>query len=153
MSALTSDRNTQERNAEVYEFPIAPGVIIYRGALVALNAAGQSLRPQDAGAVQIAGIAQTGSADFLPAGATPRGAFPTGGLVIDQPTPFVRVRRRKQFCLANSAVGPDQIATINFGATAYAVDDQTVALTSNSGARLAVGIIRSVDQLGVWVEI
>lgn len=152
MTAMTSDRNTAERNAEVFEFPIAAGVTIFRGALIALNAAGAALRPQDAGAVQIAGVAQTGSADFIPGGSSAPGQFPSGGLITDQPTPSVRVRRRKQFAFANST-GADLIASANFGATAYAVDDQTVALTSNSGARLAVGTIRSVDQQGVWVEI
>lgn len=152
MTAMTSDRNAAERNAEVFEAPIAAGAIIFRGALVALNAAGAAQPPQNAGSVQIAGVAQTGSADFLVSGASPPGGFPSGGLVMDQPAPFVRFRRRKQFVFVNS-LGADLIASANFGATAYAVDDQTVALTSNSGARLAVGIIRSVDQQGVWVEI
>ncbi len=153
MTALTSDRNTPERRAEVFEFPIKAGVTLFRGALVALNAAGEALRPQDAGATQIAGVAQTGSADFIPSGSSPPGGFPSGGLVSTGPAPFVRVRRRMCFSLANSGAGPDQITAANWGAAAYAVDDQTVALTSNSGARLAVGIIRGVDQFGVSVEI
>lgn len=153
MSALASDRNTQERNAEVFEFPIAPGVTIFRGALVAINASGQALRPQDAGATQIVGVAQTGSADFIAGGAAAAGQFPTGGVVIDQPTPFVRVRRKKQFAFVNAPPGVDLLAASDFGAQAYAIDDQTVAKTSNTGARLAVGIVRGVDQFGVWVEI
>ncbi len=152
MTALTSDRNTQERLVETFDLPIHAGVIIFRGALVAMNAAGEALRPQDAGATQIVGVAQTGSADFIPAGSSAPGQFPSGGLVGAGPAPTVRVRRKKAFAFVNSA-GADLITAANFGATAYAVDDQTVALTSNSGARLAAGIIRAVDQFGVWVEI
>ncbi len=152
MTALAADRNTQERLSEVFEFPIRAGVVIFRGALVAINAAGEALRPQDAGATQIAGVAHTGSADFVAGGASAPGQFPTGGLVGAGPAPFVRLRRKRSFCFANSA-GPDLIAAVNWGATAYAVDDQTVALTNNGGTRLPVGTIRGVDQFGVWVEI
>jgi len=37
--------------------------------------------------------------------------------------------------------GGDTISAANIGATCYIVDDQTVALTSNSGARCAAGIV------------
>lgn len=152
MTAMASDRITAERNAEVFDLPIAAGAIIYKGAMVAINAAGAAQPPQNAGSVQIVGVAQIGNSDFIPSGSSQPGQFPTGGLVTDGSGPFARVRRRKQFAFANST-GADLITSANFSAIAYAVDDQTVALTSNGGTRLAVGTIRSVDQQGVWVEI
>lgn len=51
----------------------------------------------------------------------------------------------------NSASG-DLIAQANVGAPCYIVDDHTVALTSNSGARSVAGIIQGVDTDGVWVQ-
>jgi hypothetical protein len=52
----------------------------------------------------------------------------------------------------NSASG-DAIAQANVGSTVYLVDDQTVALTSNSGARSAAGIALFVDSVkGVFVK-
>lgn len=55
------------------------------------------------------------------------------------------------FKWANSASG-DLIAQANVGSPCYVVDDQTVALTSNSGARSLAGIIEDVDSDGVWVQ-
>lgn len=55
------------------------------------------------------------------------------------------------FKWGNSSSG-DLIAQANVGSPCYVVDDQTVALTSNSGARSLAGIIQGVDSDGVWVQ-
>lgn len=47
----------------------------------------------------------------------------------------------------------DAIAQANVGSYCYLADDQTVALTSNTGARSLAGQILSIDSAGVWVLI
>lgn len=54
------------------------------------------------------------------------------------------------FCFENSA-GGDAVAATEIGKVAYAVDDQTVAKTSNGGARSVAGLVIQVDTRGVWV--
>lgn len=56
------------------------------------------------------------------------------------------------FLLGNSA-NADAIAADDVGKLCYAVDDDTVALTSAGGIRPVAGVIREVDSNGVWVEI
>ncbi len=51
------------------------------------------------------------------------------------------------FKYGNSTAG-DLIAAVNIGADCFIVDDQTVALTSNSGARCRAGEIHGVDADG-----
>ena len=59
--------------------------------------------------------------------------------------------RKGTFRFANSA-SADLIAQADIGSVCYAVDDQTVAKTSNSGARPVAGTIFDVDTDGVWVK-
>jgi hypothetical protein len=57
------------------------------------------------------------------------------------------------FKFLNSTSG-DLIAQANVGADCYIVDDQTVALTSNSSARSRAGKVIQVDSDGgVWVQL
>lgn len=56
------------------------------------------------------------------------------------------------YLLGNSA-GADIIAADDVGKLCYAVDDDTVALTSAGGTRPVAGVIREVGGDGVWVEI
>jgi len=56
------------------------------------------------------------------------------------------------YLLGNSG-GVDVIAVSDVGKLCYAVDDETVALTSASGTRPIAGVIREVGSSGVWVEI
>jgi hypothetical protein len=51
------------------------------------------------------------------------------------------------FKYGNSSAG-DLIAAVNIGADCYIVDDQTVALTSNTGARCKAGKVHGVDTDG-----
>jgi hypothetical protein len=57
--------------------------------------------------------------------------------------------RRGCFRFANNG----DCTRAHIGGSAYAVDDQTVASTDGTSTRSAVGTIRDVDALGVWVEI
>jgi hypothetical protein len=54
------------------------------------------------------------------------------------------------FRFENSSAG-DAIAQANVGSYCFLVDDQTVALTSNAGARSMAGQVVQIDASGVWV--
>ncbi|HGM8331430.1 TPA: hypothetical protein ACKQLR_006537 [Pseudomonas aeruginosa] len=60
--------------------------------------------------------------------------------------------RRGVFQLANSA-SADQITRADIGKECFIVDDQTVAKTSATDTRSVAGVVRDVDDGGVWVEI
>ena len=134
MTALTTDRNTPRReNNDVEGHPVKGGVTIFAGALVMLDAAGWAM-PGITGA----GLVTIGRADERVA------AVANGDANVRT--------RRGTFRFANSG-GGDAITRAEIGDPAYVVDDQTVAKTSNSGARSAAGVIRDVDAQGVWVQI
>lgn len=135
MAALTKDRNTKRRDAKVFSDPVAATTKIYAGALVCINASGYAVPGSTSTALKARGVAQeqvdnsTGAAGDKRVETT-RGCFP----------------------FANSA-SADEITRADIGATAYIVDDQTVAKTNGTNTRSAAGVIRDVDSDGVWVEI
>lgn len=134
MTALTKDRMTPVRNGTlIYEWPVAAGVTIYRGALVVIDNTGAAKPGVAATGLVAVGRAETGTLDI---------------------TPTARVRtRRGIFAFANST-GADLIGAANWGAPVYIVDDQTLALTNGGGTRSQAGICRGLDEAGrVYVEI
>lgn len=131
--ALSADRGTPERAGDVYEFTPNSGAVIYRGALVALNAGGFLVPGSTSTTLKAVGRAETGTAD------------------INAPTGRVKVRRGV-FRFKNSA-SSDAITDADWGANVYIVDDETVAKTNGSTTRSVAGICRGVDADGVWVEI
>lgn len=133
MTALTQDRDTPERDGKSFEFPVAATAQIHAGALVVLN--GGYAEP----ATTATGLVGAGRAD--------EAVDNSGGSDGD-----VRVKVRKGvFRFANDAV--DTIDRTHIGASAYAVDDQTVAATDGTSTRSAVGTIVDVDDLGVWIQL
>ena len=152
MAALAGDRNTPERSTRIVEFSAAAGAVIFRGAMVAIDATALLHPAGSATNLVTVGRAETGTADLGSAPTLNQGALPTGGLVTAGQGTRIQVKRGC-FAFANSAAAPDLLAQTDYGATVYAVDDQTVAKTSNSGTRAVAGICRGVDTAGVWVEI
>lgn len=132
MAALAADRNTPYRDGRVNEGAPASGQVIYKGALVCLNASGEVVKGAVATTLKAIGVAQNSTADQDYRGT-------------------IRALRGT-FRFANSASG-DAIVAADYGATCYIVDDQTVAKTNGSSTRSAAGIVRGVDAQGVWVEI
>ena len=134
MTAMTQDRNTPARDAKDFQFPMAASVLIYAGAMVAINSSGYATKGQTATGLRGAGVAQehadnaTGAASDI----------------------SVKVRRGC-FRFANSASG-DAITLADVGSDCYMVDDQTVAKTSGSNTRSVAGKVRDVESAGVWVE-
>lgn len=134
MAALTKDRNTQKRSGDTREPAMKGGVLIYAGALVALNAAGLA-------------VPFTAAADLTALGAA-QGHFDNkNGADGD-----LRVRVDAGIhCFDNSA-GADEIKLSDIGKDCYGVDDQTVAKTSATDSRSVAGKIFDVDASGVWVK-
>lgn len=130
--ALTGDRNTPERSGELMVLAVAAATTIYAGSLVVLNA----------------GYAEPGSEDtgLIAIGRAEEQVDNSGGDAGDK---TVKVKRGV-FRFANSG-GGDAITAANIGSACYIVDDQTVAKTSDEGARSRAGRIVDVDSAGVWV--
>lgn len=134
MTALTADRNTPNREGELFSFPVATNIKIYGGSIVMLNATGYATK----GAVATGQIA-AGRAEDL--------ADNTGGA---DGAVSVSVRAGV-FKFANSAAG-DLITIAEVGDNCYIVDDQTVAKTDGTATRSIAGKIVGVDSDGVWVR-
>lgn len=135
MPALTKDRNTVRRDGVHFSDPVAAATRIFAGSLVCLDASGNAVPGSTATTLKARGLAQE---------QVDNSAGAAGDLRIET--------RRGVFPFANSAAA-DEITRADIGATAYIVDDQTVAKTDGTSTRSAAGTIRDVDSDGVWVEI
>lgn len=135
MTALTKDRNTVRRDGVQHSDPVDGATRIYAGSLVCLNASGNAVPGALSDALKARGVAQeqVDNRDGV-----------AGDLRIET--------RRGVFPFTNSTT-TDEITRADIGADAYIVDDQTVAKTSATSTRSVAGIIRDVDEAGVWVEI
>lgn len=135
MVALTKDRNTVRRDGVQFNDPVAASTRIFAGSLMCLNAAGFAVPGSTSTTLKARGVAQE-QVDNRDGAA--------GDLRIES--------RRGVFPFVNST-STDEITRADIGATAYIVDDQTVAKTSATNTRSVAGVIRDVDSDGVWVEI
>lgn len=135
MAVLTADRNTKRRPAIQRNFAVAAAVRIYEGSLVALDNTGYA-RPARATATDKI----VGRAIFR----ADNSAGAAGAISVEVENDFA-------YAWANSG-GGDTIALTDIGADCYAVDDQTVALTSATNTRPRAGKIWNVTSDGVWVR-
>lgn len=131
--SLTEDRNTKERQLKTLNAPIAASMLIYAGALVALNATGYLVPGSESDALSMPGRAKE---QINNAGAD-------GDLTAEYELGC--------FQYANSAAA-DEITRADIGNDCYIVDDETVAKTSNTDARSVAGKIVDLDDSGVWVS-
>ncbi|EEF78440.1 hypothetical protein [Methylophaga thiooxydans] len=131
MAALTKDRNTPQRLGEVHNHPVAASSVIFAGSIVVLDSSGNA----EAGSTAT-GLKAVGRADQH----VDNGAGSAGDKAIDV--------RKGTFLFANDG----SIDRTDIEATAYIVDDQTVANTDDTGSRSAAGKIVDVDVDGVWVK-
>ena len=132
MTALTGDRNTPERSGELVVLLVAAATTIHAGSLVVLNAGYAEPGSTDTGLIAV-GRAEEQVDNSLGANGAKS----------------VKVKRGV-FQYANSE-GGDAITAANIHSACYIVDDQTVAKTSDTGARSRAGRIIDVDARGVWV--
>lgn len=137
MSAATSGRVTKQVILGKFSAPIAASTTIYAGTLVALNSSGQAVPVSSASTLRAVGRAATrGGLSVWDNASGSAGAF---DVVIEEGI----------FYWDNG----DSVAQADVGKVAYGVDDQTVAKSSNTGARSVAGVIRYVDTSdGVAVE-
>ena len=132
---LTADRNTESRDGELFEFPVAADVRIFAGAMVALNADGNAVIAAATSNLVVVGRAEQFVSN------------------LDGAAGDVSVRvKRGVFLYANSTAA-DEIVRSDINATAYVVDEETLAKTNGTGTRPAAGTILDVEERGVWVRI
>ncbi|MDI4664708.1 hypothetical protein K9U40_10260 [Xanthobacter autotrophicus] len=133
MAALTKDRDTAERRNRDFSIPAAASKTFYAGALMCVSATGYGT--PGATATTLKALGRVKRQVVSPA--------VDGQVTVEY--------ERGLFRFANST-STDLITRADIGSPAYIVDDQTVAKTNGSNTRSAAGIIRDVDDLGVWVE-
>ncbi|MCT4554636.1 MAG: hypothetical protein N4A53_08115 [Pelagimonas sp.] len=134
MAALTMKRNTPRAQGDMKVGVVAAANRIFAGAIVMRNAAGYLVKGQTA--LNLIGV---GVAHEEVDNAT--------GADGDESLKF----RAGTWRFANSA-GADEITIAAIGTKAFAVDDQTVALSDGGGTRSPAGLIEDVDELGVWIR-
>lgn len=134
MTALSGDRNTPQRSGDTREFGAAAAIVLYAGAMGAVNAAGYAVPVTEATGLKGAGRVER---------RVDNAGGAAGALRV--------VIRAGIFRYANSA-STDAITQADIGADCYGVDDQTVAKTSATSTRSVVGTVFDVDDQGVWVK-
>ena len=132
--ALSADRNTPLKDAEIIGVGVGAGVKIYAGSLVAANAAGFAVPGAVAATLTYLGRAE----EFVDNSAGADGAK------------TVEIRRKKAFKFANH--GADPVVQADIGKSCYIVDDQTVAHSSDTAARSVAGKVLGLEADGVWIE-
>jgi len=133
MAALTQDCKLEWKPGNELGYPVAAGKIIYGGALCALNAQGYLVPASDTSGLKIAGVAVE-RADNT------QGADGEATAVV----------RRHGVCRCAIAAATQA----DVGKTAYAVDDQTVALAAGSTQKVYAGVIAGViNGTAVWVDL
>lgn len=131
---LAANRDTPTREGVHESHPVKGATKIYAGAFVCVDANGWAVPGSVATTLKARGRAEE---------LVDNSAGANGDKVI-------RVRRGR-FRWKNSAAG-DLITRADIGASAYVVDDETVAKTNGANTRSAAGEIVDVDALGVWVK-
>jgi len=133
--AMSAARKLQKRDGKAASYPVTTGVILYGGALVVMATTGYCRPGRASTTDRVLGCVEktvdnSGGADGA---VTARVHFGV-------------------FCFKNSSAG-DAITYADVGNQCYVVDDQTVAKTSNTNARIVAGRIIDVDSDGVWVDV
>lgn len=141
MAALTQNRSGPQMGdrsiADKFDLPIAASTLIYTGAMVAINSAGNAINvvaPVPAGGCVIVGR-NSGSLKDNSAGSA-------GAIAV--------TATQGTFEWDNS--GTDPITAADEGMPCYASDNHTVCRTDSGGTRPYAGKVCLVDSLGVWVE-
>src|SRR5574337_702698 len=136
-AALTADRNTPRRDGQQISLGVAATKKIFAGSLVMKTAAGYATPGAAATLGTAIGIGRSNEDQDNTSGAD--GAI---NALIDA---------YGCYRFANSAAG-DAVTIADIGRPCYIVDDQTVARTSNNGARCTAGVVYDVDSSGVWID-
>jgi hypothetical protein len=140
MAALTGGRKTPRFiGDERFNYPQKGATTIFAGGIVMVDSSGYARPGATATGMIGAGRACTrGGLDRYD-----NSAGADGAIKVDVEEGI--------FQYANSAAA-DQIGQSELGKVCYIVDDQTVAKTDGGGTRSKAGIVRAVDNGGVFVE-
>jgi hypothetical protein len=124
MAALTSARNTPEMAdfGRIQVYPVEANTVVYLGAMVALNAAGNAVPASSA-----AGLRIVGRAERVHNGIPGQNADNSGGAA----GAIAVVCRRGVFMYA---INDSSIAQAQVGSLAFAVDDNSVSAHDGGGA-------------------
>jgi hypothetical protein len=143
MTALAQGRQTRKLVDGKQNAPQKGSTTIYQGGIVCLDTSGYAV-PGAATATLIAvGVACSNGGQDSWANTGSDGAS-----TVD----YEDSATGEAFGFNNSA-SSDEITAAHIGKPCYIVDDNTVALTSNSGARPIAGVVRRVESSLVYVEI
>jgi hypothetical protein len=134
-AALTKDRSTPARTGQLVNLPVAAANTIWVGSMAAVDSSGYIVPASDDTSLTVLGRAEA-QADNSDGAA--------GDLSIDIGTGIFRY--------ANHAGVGNIASDDDIGKLCYAVDDQTVSLSSNGATRPIAGTIYDVDSSGVWVD-
>jgi hypothetical protein len=134
MPATTEGRATQRRDSNQFAPPVKAATKIPVGVMAAIDIAGMLVNASAVAAQLVVGVSEIDIDNSAGADGAIRGPV-----------------RRGCFKFANSAAA-DQITLTSYGQSCYVVDNQTVAKTSNAGARPVAGTVRDVEADGVWVQ-
>nr|WP_278437057.1 hypothetical protein [Brucella anthropi] len=134
MAALSKDRPTPKRSGDTREPGVKAGVVIFAGALTALDANGYLVPFAAAADLVVVGASQ----DHYDNRSGTDGA--------------IRARVDAGIHRFDNSTGADEIKLTDIGADCFGVDDQTVAKTNGGDTRSVAGKIFDVDASGVWVK-
>jgi hypothetical protein len=132
MTALAADRNTQSKIGGIQIYPVEAGDIIYKGAMVAVDADGYLHPAQDAAAHKVVGVADEYVSNALGA----------DGAV------SCRVVSGRSFKFAASSITQAML-----GEMMYAVDDQTFDDAIGTNAVKVGRLVQFVSTTEGWIFI
>lgn len=134
MTVLSEDRPIESREGQDFVYDVYRAMKIYRGAIVCLNSTGYAAKGAATSTYKTIGVSleQVDNTDG------------------DDGDLTVKVQEGV-FKFVN--LSTDLITIAEIGQACYVLDDQTVAKTSDGGARPIAGKVRGVDIDGVWVEV
>ncbi len=139
---ITLARRGQRAGRSDFGYPAAPGVVIYTGGIMGLNASGQ-IQPIQTAAATNAGVATTACVSFAGIATSSY-----NGLGVSSVGPLI-VGARECYALTVPAA-----TFANIDAPVYAVDDGTLTLTQPStGFTGAIGTLVGIENGQTYVLI
>ncbi|MGP8432027.1 hypothetical protein ACT2FY_42810 [Paraburkholderia fungorum] len=136
MANLASARNTRERPALDFSYPVAAATTIYAGSIATLTATGYA-RGGKQGGTRAVGVAQNN---------VDNSAGVDGAKTVNV----------KRGCFQFLNFVTDLVTVADIGNDCYVVDDETVARTNGGATRVIAGKIAAIELMGatstVWVQ-
>lgn len=134
MTVLSADINIEQKDLGLKWYPVVDNDILYKGALIAIDASGYAKPASDTSGETVVGIADE-KVDNTVTGHT------AGGLKI-------RVRSGRAFLMVTASATQASV-----GDAAYVTDDQTVAFSGTANAVLVGPCSEYVSATSVWINI